>query len=166
MALIEEKQKTEYPNGEQFKFCEKITKQKTTDSLITHLTSTIPLITTESYKLFANWTLQLLDNLCKRASSIESSDSSMASTSDFVMKPFDDGVKDQAKEKRKIQTKAKAEQRRLKMLSQMSNMQKDFIKKNKDFFEETPFEAEISGQVSTIDMELGYKTKTKQKMPS
>ena len=76
-------------------------------------------------------------------------------SSDVVMKTEEEASKDLAKEKRKSQIKAKAEERRLKMLAQMSEMQKNFIKKNKDFFEETQFEAEKEG-VSTIDMEVGY----------
>ena len=66
----------------------------------------------------------------------------------------EEDIKEKAKEKRK--TKAKAEQHRLKILAQMSDNQKDFIKKNKDFFEETAFEAEKEGISSLTEMDVGY----------
>jgi hypothetical protein len=160
MALNEENQKTEYENDE-FKFCEKVLKQKSSDSLLTHLKSSLPLISTESYKMLGIWALNFLENACSKSSNSSSNKSSidtlMASTSDSSTKTTEEeDIKEKAKEKRKNQTKAKAEQRRLKILAQMSDMQKDFIKKNKDFFEETAFEAEKEGVSSLTEMDVGY----------
>lgn len=143
-------------NGEGFKFCEKISKQKSNDSLITHLKQSIPLITTEPYKLLANWVLHSLENLCSKvnsSSSIRSTSDTMVSR-DISMKTEEEETKEKAKEKRKSQTKIKAEQRRLKILAQMSEMQKDFIKKNKDFFEEATFEVDKE-ESSIVDTDVG-----------
>ena len=131
MALNEENQKSKYENDE-FKLSEKVLKQKSNDSLITHLKNSMPLISTEPYKMLANWALHSLENICSKSSNIKSSsDTVMASTSELsAKKEEEEDIKEKAKEKRKNQTK-KAEQRRLKILAQMSDMQKDFIKKNK-----------------------------------
>jgi hypothetical protein len=158
MALNEENQKTEYENDE-FKFCEKVLKQNSSDSLLTHLKSSLPLIPTESYKMLGIWAHNFLENACSKSSNSSSNKSSidtvMAGTSDSSTKTTEEeDIKEKAKEKRK--TKAKAEQHRLKILAQMSDNQKDFIKKNKDFFEETAFEAEKEGISSLTEMDVGY----------
>ncbi len=67
-----------------------------------------------------------------------------------------DHIKSQVEVNKAQIRKAKAEQCRLKILAQMSDMQKDFIKKNKDFFEETAFEAEKEGISSLTEMDVGY----------
>lgn len=164
MALNEEKQQNLYSNVDSFKFIEKTSKKKS-DSIIVHMNAITSLShTIESYKLLASWIRDYIESLSVKASSISSSPlkssenatGAEASAIDMTLKSNDETKKaEQVKDKRKTQIKAKAEQRRLKMLSKMSAMQKDFIQKNKDFFDMTPSEAEMAQCSSTVEMELG-----------
>lgn len=153
LALIEEKADKESNNEvKPVKFVEKVQKQKQNECLKTHLTQLISKISAEPYKLLASWTLDLFYKISISASKEDESKSptsSLGARSSLATEEEMD--KQQLSEKRKNQSKLKAEQRRLKILAQMSEMQKTFIKQNKDFFETTPSEAQTSPTVQKIE---------------
>lgn len=132
--MLEEKiDKETNSDGKQVKFVEKVQKQKQNECLKSQLMQLIPKMSTEPYKLLASWTLDLFNKVTMSASKEdESKIASSAVTSSHNEEEID---KQQLSEKRKNQSKLKAEQRRLKILAQMSEMQKSFIRKNQDFFE-------------------------------
>ena len=142
LALLEEQNGAEYPEAvEKFKFIEKLSKQKSSDSLKANLSNAIPLITAESYKQAAVWTADLLEKLTSKQTSTISSQVSPSTSKQSISAAASnieiEGEKQKTDQKRKNQVKAKAEQRRLKILAKISEMQKRFIRDNKDFFDTT-----------------------------
>lgn len=151
LALLEEKADKEANGDEkQVKFVEKVQKQKQNECLRSQLVQLIPKLNTEPYKLLASWTLDLFNKVSASSKEDESKAAVSALSSRSAALHEEDVDKQQLSEKRKNQSKLKAEQRRNKILAQMSEMQKSFIKKNKDFFEKTPSEGQTS---PTVKME-------------
>lgn len=138
LALHEEKYQNDYSNSKPMRFIEKISSTIGADHFKNALRNIISKINTESYRLLTKWILEYYESFLG-AQGIKSESADNDKKSDLA-------------EKRKNQAKLKAEQRRLKILAQMGEMQKSFIRNNKDLFDSAKEEA-IQQLQSKIEIE-------------
>lgn len=123
---------------------------KSDDNLIKLLSDLEPFISTESYKLLANWVLEYSQRLLKLKHKIDqqknlSEDSCKATTSSALSESEERVLK----EKRKNQI---AEKRRAKLMAQLNQQSQMFIDKNKNLYDETKIMTVSSDtQISSLE---------------
>ena len=106
---------------------------KTDDGLVQLLTEVSAQVALGQYKLLANWTLDLAKRIGKLKHKLEQQkQETVAGTS--VEQMESESLEEAQREKRK---NLMAEKRRAKIMAQLNQMQKNFITKNKDLYEET-----------------------------
>ena len=134
---------------------------KVEESLTKYLSESIAAITTEPYKLLAEWALDYSQRLLKLKHKIDQQKNDEAKSSSTEAKTSsaavadDSSISDEQKqiEKRKHQI---AEKRRAKVMAQLSQMQKNFISNHQEFYDETKLSSASSyeSSISRTDSHL------------